>query len=84
MDVLPDARPTLARLNYHDYCNTRGHGGYCLFFAHRTRSTRRRTRTRRLVRTLVLQSRESDGAFMDHYMNGRDYGAVHALATRAR
>jgi hypothetical protein len=76
--------------HYFDYFNTRGHGGYYFFFAHRNAfeaaalaGDETRERVRAFVRRAVLAVREGDGAFMDHYMNGRAYATAQALAVLA-
>jgi tetratricopeptide (TPR) repeat protein len=76
--------------HYFDYFNSRGHGGYYFFFAHRNAfdaaalaGDETRERVRAFVRRAVLAVREGDGAFMDHYMNGRAYATAQALAVLA-
>jgi len=76
--------------HYYDYFNTRGHGGYYFFFAHRNAfeaaalaGDETRARVRAFVRRAVLAAREGDGAFLDHYMNGRAYATAQALAMLA-
>ena len=70
----------------YDYFNSRGHGGYFFFFAHRNAleaARHARAGLRRKVaeesRKAVLAAREGDGTFMDHYMNGRAYATAMAL-----
>ncbi|MHC5049277.1 MAG: hypothetical protein ACYTGK_01555, partial [Planctomycetota bacterium] len=76
--------------HYYDYFNTRGHGGYYFFFGHRNAfeaaalaGDETRARVRAFVRRTVLAVREGDGAFLDHYMNGRAYATAQALAILA-
>lgn len=76
--------------HYYDYFNTRGHGGYYFFFGHRNAfeaaalaGDATRDKVRAFVREAVLAVREGDGAFMDHYMNGRAYATAQALAILA-
>jgi tetratricopeptide (TPR) repeat protein len=76
--------------HYFDYFNGRGHGGYYFFFAHRNAfeaaalaGDETRARVRAFVRRAVLAVHEGDGAFMDHYMNGRAYATAQALAVLA-
>jgi len=76
--------------HYFDYFNTRGHGGYYFFFAFRNAfeaaalaGDETRARVREFVRRAVLAVREGDGAFLDHYMNGRAYATAQALAVLA-
>jgi hypothetical protein len=71
---------------YYDYFNTRGHGGYYFFFAHRNALEAAdhvdpdlRGKVVAYVRAQVLAAREGDGAFMDASANGRAYGTAQAL-----
>jgi len=71
----------------YDYFNSRGHGGYYFFFAHRNAfdaaefaDGKTRDRVRAFVRAAVLAAREGDGTFMDHQMIGRAYATAQALA----
>jgi hypothetical protein len=71
---------------YYDYFNSRGHGGYYFFFAHRNAhdaaalaGEEAKARVRAFVREAVLAAREGDGTFMDHQMIGRAYATAQAL-----
>ncbi|MFI5404008.1 MAG: hypothetical protein ACHQ1G_13800 [Planctomycetota bacterium] len=74
----------------YDYFNSRGHGGYYFFFAHRNAfeasdlvDKKARDRVRAFIREAVLKAREGDGTFMDHQMIGRAYATAQALCILA-
>jgi hypothetical protein len=84
----PELRVVTKKL--YDYFNSRGHGGYYFFFAHRNAfdaaalaNGKTRDRVRAFVREAVLEAREGDGTFMDHQMIGRAYATAQALAILA-
>gem|GEM_PF-2487165 len=70
----------------YDYFNSRGHGGYYFFFAHRNAieaaalaGKKMKKKTHQAVRIAVLSASEFDGTFMDSYLLGRAYGTASAL-----
>ena len=74
----------------YDYFNSRGHGGYYFFFAHRNAldslafvKGKLAGRVRAVAREQVLAAREGDGTFMDHFSIGRAYGTAMALSILA-
>jgi hypothetical protein len=84
----PELRVATKKL--YDYFNSRGHGGYYFFFAHRNAfeaaalvDAKARDRVRAFVREAVLKAREGDGTFMDHQMIGRAYATAQALCILA-
>lgn len=80
-----ELRPPTKRL--YDYFDTRGHGGYYFFFAHRNALEAARAfarpelaqRVERAARDAVTSAMEGDGSFMDKFLLGRAYGTAMAL-----
>ncbi len=76
----------------YDYFNSRGHGGYYFFFAHRNAveaaqrfaGPRDAKATLELAREAVLSAREGDGTFVDSFSLGRAYGTAMALLILSR
>jgi hypothetical protein len=75
---------------YYDYFNSRGHGGYYFFFAHRNAieaaqfaPDARRKKVAAIVRAAIQSAREFDGTWIDQVMLGRVYGTAMALSILA-